>query len=175
MSSEGSRVLGHYENFPTVIHNVSKFTHQSTEKKLQMAILRVFHRLNQEKRDLNVLSPFFKSKCEVSFEFGVAEDNTFNYLDEEELKRFQKDIAKEALSTLDFFCVVRYHTLKERRLIPLKFDYHLLRFVFQENSVEMQIAHERGTRRVSLEDLANFIIGQIREELPRKIVSSPKL
>jgi len=41
--------------------------------------------------------------------------------------------------------------------------------------VEMQIAHERGTRRVSLEDLADFIIGQISEKLPRKIVSSPKL
>jgi len=106
MSSEGSRLLGHYENFPTMIHNVSRFTHQSTEKKLQKAILRVFHRLNQEKRDLNVLSPFFSSKCEVSFEFGVAEGATFNYLDEEELKRFQKDITKETLPTLDFFCVV---------------------------------------------------------------------
>jgi len=105
----------------------------------------------------------------------VAEGITFNYLDEEELKRFQKTITKEALPTLDFFCVVRYHALKEGRHVPLKFDYHLLRFVFQRNSVEMQISHERGTRRVSLEDLANFIIGQISEELPRKIVSSPKL
>lgn len=175
MSSEGSRLLGYYENFPTVIHNVSKFTHQSTEKKLQKAILRVFHRLNQEKRDLNVLSPFFTSKCEVSFEFGVAEGVTFNYLDEEELKRFQKDIAKEALPTLDFFCVIRYHALKEGRRVPLKFDYHLLRFVFHGNSVEMQISHERGTRRVSLEDFANFIIGQMSKELPQKIVSSPKL
>jgi hypothetical protein len=175
MSSEGWRLLGHYENFPTVIHNVSRFTHQSTEKKLQKVILRVFHRLNQEKRDLNVLSPFFSSKCEVSFEFGVAEGITFNYLDEEELKQFQKDITKEALPTLDFFCVVRYHALKEGRHVPLKFDYHLLRFVFHGNNVEMQISHERGTRRVSLEDLANFIIGQISEELPQKIVSSPKL
>jgi len=158
-----------------VIHNVSRFTHQSTEKKLQKAILRVFHRLNQEKRDLNVLSPFFTSKCEVSFEFGVAEGVTFNYLDEEELKRFQKDITKEALPTLDFFCVIRYHALKEGRRVPLKFDYHLLRFVFHGNSVEMQISHERGTRRVSLEDFVNFIIGQMSKELPRKIVSSPKL
>ncbi len=168
-------MLGHYENFPTVIHNVLKFTHQSTEKKLQKVILRVFHRLNQEKRDLNVLSPFFSSKCEVSFEFGVAEGVTFNYLDEEELKRFQKDITKEALSTLDFFCVIRYHALKEGRRVPLKFDYHLLRFVFHGNNVEMQISHERGARRVSLEDFANFIIGEISKELPRKIASSPKL
>jgi len=175
MSREGSRLLGHYENFPTVVHNVSRFTHQSTEKKLQKTILRIFHRLNQEKHDLNVLSPFFSSKCEVSFEFGVAEGVTFNYLDEEELKRFQKAITKEALLTLDFFCVVRCHALKEGRHVPLKFDYHLLRFVFRGNSVEMQICHERGIRRVSLEDLGNFIIGQISEELPQKIVSSPKL
>ena len=175
MNSEGLGLLGHYENFPTVIHNVSRFTHQSTEKKLQKTILHVFHRLNQEKYDLNALSPFFSAKCEVSFEFGAAEGVVFNYLDEEELKRFQESITKEALPTLDFFCVVRYHALKEGRRVPLKFDYYLLRFVFQGNGVEMQISHERGTRRVSLEDLSNFIIEQINKELPQKIASSPEL
>jgi len=161
-------LLGHYENFPDVIHSVAKFTHQSTEKKLQQAILRALHRLNEEKHDLNTISPFSTPECEVSFEFGVAEGITFNYLDKEELERFQRGIRKEAPPTLDFFCVVRYHTLKEGRRRPLKFDYNLLRFISHGNNVEVQVSHERGIRRVPLEDLTNFIIGQIREELSRR-------
>lgn len=161
-------MLGRYENFPEVVHSVARFTHQSTERKLQQAILRALHRLNQEKHDLNTISSYSAPGCEVSFEFGVAEGVTFNYLDREELERFQKGIKKEAPPTLDFFCVVRYHTVKEGRRVPLKFDYHLLRFVFHGNSVEVQVSHERGIRRVPLEDLTNFIIGQIREELSRR-------
>lgn len=165
---KGPRLLGRYENFPQVVHSVTKFTHQSTERKLQEAILLALYRLNQEKHDLNTISHFSTSGCEVSFEFGVAEEIAFNYLDREELERVQKSIKKEAPPTLDFFCVVRYHALREGRRKPLKFDYHLLRFVFHRNSVEVQVSHERGIRRVSLEDLSSFIIGQIREELPRK-------
>jgi len=161
-------LLGRYENFPEVVHSVARFTHQSTEERLQQAILRALHRLNQATHNLTVISPFSAPRCEVSFEFGVAEGLTFNYLDREELERFQKSIKKEAPPTLDFFCVVRYHILKEGRRVPLRFDYHLLRFVFNRNNVEVQVSHERGTRRVSLEDLTNFLIGQIRGELPRR-------
>jgi len=165
---KGRRLLGHYENFPQVVHSVTKFTYQSTEKELHQAILRALYQLNQEKHDLNTVSPFSTPRCEVTFEFGVAEDITFNYLDRDELERIQKGIKKEAPPTLDFFCVVRYHTLKEGRRKPLKFDYNLLRFLFHKNSVEIQVSHERGIRRVPLEDLTSFIIGQIREELSRR-------
>lgn len=170
MSSEGTGLLGHYENFPAVIHGVSRFTYGCTEKELKQAVLRVIHRLNQEKRDLKAVSLFSTSKCVVSFEFGVAEDSTFNYLDEEELNRFRKELARarEKLSTLDFFCVIRYHVLKEGKRVPLKFDYNLLRFVFKGNEVEIQIFHERGIRRVPPEDFANFIIEQIGKEIHQK-------
>ncbi|NIU81350.1 hypothetical protein GWN63_03780 [Candidatus Bathyarchaeota archaeon] len=158
-------MLGRYENFPEVVHSVAIFAYESTEKGLQQAILRALHRLNQLTHNLNVISPFSTPRCEVSFEFGVAEGLTFNYLDREELERFQKSIKKQTPPTLDFFCAVRYHILKEGRRRPLKFDYHLLRFAFHGRSIELQVSHERGIRRVSPEDLINFIIGQIREEL----------
>jgi hypothetical protein len=50
----------------------------------------------------------------------------------------------------------------------MKFDYHLLRFTFQENSMELRICHERGTQRVPLEDLVTFITKRINEELSQK-------
>jgi len=158
-------LLGYYENFPETIHGVARFTHQISTKMLQQAILSTLHQLNRETRGLSAITPISPSKCEVSFEFGMAEGTTFSYLDKEELDRFQKRIVKKALPILDVLCVVRYHVIDEGKRLPLKFDYHLLRLIFHKNRVEWQISHERGTQRVSLEDLITFITKRIDEML----------
>ena len=99
----------------------------------------------------------------------------FNFLDEKELEKYLKYISKKELQTLDFFFVIRYHSTSERgKRIPLRCDYHLLRFMFHKNGVELRIAHERGTRRVCLEDLVNFIAKRVDEELPKKRLTSLK-
>lgn len=162
-------MLGRYENFPEVIHGVARFTFKSPIKKVQQAILRALHQLNQEICGLNAVTPHLPPDIEVSFEVGVAEDVEFNYLDEEELDRFQTSIVEKELSILDFFFVVRYHVVNDRgKRIPLKFDYHMLRFTFTEKSVELRVRHERGTQRVPLEDLVTFITNRINEELSQK-------
>jgi len=159
-----SRLLGHYENFPEVIHSVARFTHRISLRKLQQAILYTLYKLNQETHRFSDIASL-PSKCEVSFEFGVAEGTTFNYLDKEEVDRFQETIVKQPPPILDVFCVVRYHVVDKEKRVPLKFDYHLVRFMFYKNSVELKICHERGTQRLSLEDLITFIIKRIDEEL----------
>jgi len=163
-----SRLLGHYENFPEVIHGVARFTHRISVRKLQQAILCTLYQLNQETHRFSDIASHFPSKYEVSFEFGVAEGTTFNYLDKEELERFQETIVKESPPIFDVFCVVRYHVVDKEKRVPLKFDYHLVRFMFYKNSVELQVCHERGTQRLSLEDLIIFIIKRINEELSQR-------
>jgi hypothetical protein len=162
-------LLGRYENFPEVIHGVARFTFESLNQEVQQAILRVLHQLNQEVCGLNVVTPHLPPDIEVSFEVGVAEEVEFNYLDREELDRLQKSIVKKETPILDFLFVARYHVVNDKRKrVPLKFDYHLLRFTFQENSMELRICHERGTQRVPLEDLVTFITKRINEELSQK-------
>ncbi|MFQ6080083.1 MAG: hypothetical protein ACE5OW_00235 [Candidatus Bathyarchaeia archaeon] len=161
-------MLGRYENFPEAIHGVARFTHRLSVRKLQQAVLHALHRLNQETCNLDAVAPFSLLKCEVSFEFGVAEGNAFNYLDKEELDRLERYIVKRALPILDFLCVVRYHVTREGKRIPLRFDYHLLRLTFQRRNVQLQIFHERGTQRVSLEDLITFITKCIKNELSQR-------
>lgn len=162
-------MLGRYENFPEVIHGFARFVCGSPTGKVQHAILCSLHKLNHETCGLNTVNPRLPLEIEVSFEVGVAEDVEFNYLDGEELDRVQKRTVEKELPILDFFCVVRYHVVKdEGKRIPLKFDYHMLRFMFQGNSMELRICHERGTQRVPLEDLATFITKRINEELSRK-------
>jgi len=162
-------LLGRYENFPENIHGVARFTCGSSVREVQQAILSALHRLNQEVCGLNAVTAHLPPDIEVSFEVGVAEDVEFNYLDKEEVDRFQKSIVEKELSILDFFCVVRYHVVNDRgKRVPLKFDYQLLRFMFQENSMELRICHERGTQRVPLEDLITFITNRINGELIKK-------
>jgi hypothetical protein len=162
-------LLGRYENFPEIIHGVVRFTYESPIRKVQQTILAALRNLNHEVCGLSAVTPHLSQKCEVSFELGVAEDFDFNFLDKKELDRFQRSIVEKELPTLDFFFVVRYYVVNDRRKrIPLKFDYHMLRFMFQENSIELRICHERGTQRVPLEDLINFITKRINEELSQR-------
>jgi len=126
----------------------------------------VFHELNnQNLKQENVSTPS-KPTCQVSFEFGIAEENAFNYLDKEELQRTRKNIEGKALHTLDVFCAIRYHTInQDGKRKPLKFDYHLLRFTFYNKDIELQISHERGTQRIPLEDLVTFLTNRTNKEL----------
>ncbi len=161
-------MLGRYENFPENIHAIALFQYQDSTKSIQQAILCVFHRLNHETFDLDAVTPYLKQKCEVGFEFGVADGFDFNFLDQNELDQYLKSIVKKELETLDFFFVVRYHIIREKsKRIPLKFDYQVLRFIFQKSGFELRIRHERGTQRVPLDDLTDFMVKQINVELSR--------
>jgi hypothetical protein len=108
--------------------------------------------------------------CQVNFELGIAEEDTFNFIDKEELDRLERSLEEgETPRILDFFCATRYHTTTQTgKTKPLKFDYVLLRFTFQRRTTELFIVHERGTQRIPLEDLVTFIINRINEELIQK-------
>jgi hypothetical protein len=162
-------LLGCYENFPKNFHDTSFFQYQDSAKGLQQVILGAFHRLNRETFDLGAVTPYLKQNCLVSFEFGVANGFDFNFLDQNELDQCLKSVAETEMETLDFFFAVRYHIVRDNgKRVPLKFDYHVIRFVFQEGGLELQIRHEKGTQRVPLDDLTDFLVKQINAELSRK-------
>jgi len=110
------------------------------------------------------------SNCQVNFELGIAEEDTFNFIDKEELKRLQKSLEEgETLRILDFFCATRYHiTTQNGKTKPLKFDYTLLRYTFQRRTMEVFVVHERGTQRIPLEDLVTFLTNCINRELVQR-------
>lgn len=162
-------MLGRYENFPQVIHGIARFTFPSSTQQLQQAIVEVAHQLNHEVYSVKDFTPFLTSNCQVSFEFGIAEDMTFNYLDKEEIERFQKQIETKPLRIIDIFSVIRYHTINAKgKRIPLKFDYHMFRFTFSRKTMQLFVAHERGNQRISLEDLITFLTNKINEKLKKE-------
>lgn len=163
-------MLGRYENFPQVIHGIARFTFPSSTQRLQQAILETVHQLNHEVCSIKDFTPFLTSECEVSFEFGVAEEVTFNYLDKEELERFQKHIETKPLRIIDMFSVIRYHTINAKgKRTPLKFDYNMLRFTFSRKTMELRVSHERGNQHISMEDFIVFLTNKINEKLKREV------
>jgi hypothetical protein len=166
-------LLGQYEKFPQIVHGIGTFTYKFPVVALQQAILQTFYRLNRETYDYSDITHLPSLQCKVSFEVGIAEDISFNFLDDEELERFQKSVQKDALPFLDFFCVARYHVAKaDGKRVPLKFDHYFLRFIFHQRDLELRIVHERGTQHIHLEDFVNFVVEQINDDLTKRRLES---
>jgi len=129
-------------------------------------MLRIFYQLNQQTYDLKKLTRASPANCFVNFEFGVADADTFNYLDEEEFEKIEATLNQQALPILDVFCATRYHIVEATgKSKPLKFDYNMIRFTFRGKNIELFIYHERGIHRIPLEDLVIFLKNQINQEL----------
>lgn len=159
-------MLGHYEDFPENIHGIARFTYRASLRKVQQATVKVLYRLNRRKCRLEEITYPSTPRCEVGFEFGIGEERTFVFLDENELSLLEDEIERNALIFLDFFCALQYHTFdKSRKRAPLKFDYYLLRFAFDRNHLEFMVFHERGPQRVHVEDLIGFLTENIKKEL----------
>jgi hypothetical protein len=72
---------------------------------------------------------------------------------------------------MDLFCAIRYYKKGEGRS-PLKFDYYMLRLIFDKGFVEMQIFHERGPRHVLPEDIINLVVKKVNESFSKKVLKA---
>ena len=162
-------LCGLYENFPLNIKDKIEIQNMNKINDLQECILNTFNYLNYKNFDLINILQYTQLQCTVSFEFGVADGTSFIFLDKKELEKSIKFIEKNNYEKLDFFFVVRYHILKfSGKRVPLRFDYYILRFFFKKEIVELSIRHEKGTQRIPIDDLTNFISKQIDFKLNQK-------
>ena len=126
-------MLGFYQNFPDIPHAKATFTSANSTKTLQKAIAKVAGNLNIQEFALDRIAHATIGNCNISFELGIAEATTFNYLTSEEVNRFLKSlIKKENALNVDLLCIVKYHLASREKYRPLKFDYYLLRFIFRK-------------------------------------------
>jgi hypothetical protein len=162
--------LGYYENFPQNIHKFETFSSTFSRKQLQKNIIQLLHDVNCKELSFEEIAYPTIPEGTVIFEFGLAENGNFNYIDEEELKKALRLIAKDRLDVLDFFCAIRYYKGKAEKKTSLKFDYYLLRTIFGKGSLEVQVFHERGPRYISPQDLVDFLQCKLNENKTRKIL-----
>ncbi len=161
-------MLGVYSNFPQAIHNIVDFSSSVSSKRLQTALIEAFFKLNSQTLTLEDVVAHSIPQYTVTFEFGIAEDTDFNYLDNQEKDRLFKAMRKKPFSTLDFLCIARYQKMEGERKAALKSDYYILRFRFAQEMLQMQIFHEKGLMYVSQKDVPEFAANRINAEFTKK-------
>ena len=169
--------LGFYENFPTNVHRIDSFNSILSSKQLQQKLIQVFFEANHKQFSFEEITNPTVPQGRVIFEFGLAESEGFNYIDEEELKKTLKLLTQERLHSMDFFCSIRYYKGIGEKKTPLKFDYYMLRTIFSKDTFEVQVFHERGPRYISPEELTAFIFDKINESASktRKILKKTSI
>jgi hypothetical protein len=165
-------MLGIYENFPVNVQKVMRFATASSTKTLQKAVVHCLGKLNSEKLRLEEVASPSATNCTVVFEFGIADGDTFNYLDSEEAQKILGEIRKSSLHVIDFFCAIRYYKEHGEKKSPLKFDYYMLRLIFDKDLMEVLIFHERGPRHIPPEDLVNLIVERVNGLFSRKVLKA---
>lgn len=154
---------GIFENFPDLYHGVALFSCRASAKNIQRVIISIFYRINRgEALKLPILS---SQGIQLFLEVGIAEGLAFNFIDDEEKDRWLSLLENASFKTLDFLCIARYYISEVEKRKPLKFDYYMLRFIFGSETIELIIYHEKGTRRLSIEDLIKMLSEKINEEL----------
>ena len=165
-------MLGYYDNFPENIHKITSFSTSTSKKRLQQTLIQVLYKINSEPFTLEDVAHPSIPQCKVIFEFGIAEANSFNYLDSEEKSRVIKKIRKKPFQTMDFLCAMRYYKMQNEKKTPLRFDYYMLRFTFNKKLAEIQVFHERGPRHMTPEDAVNFVANKINETFSKKVLKT---
>jgi hypothetical protein len=159
---------GIYENFPDLHHGVAVFSCGAGCRAVQRALIRLFHRINVGGEPVE--APVLSSQgISLFFEIGVADGLVFNFIDDEEMARWVGLLTedKREIKTLDFILIARYYVSREGRRRPLRFDYYILRFIFGSEALEIRVHHERGTRRLPIDDLLRLLGEKISLELKR--------
>jgi hypothetical protein len=167
-------MLGLYEHFPETIHKTARFATRVSTKRLQQTLVQTFHETNTKTFKLEDVADPSVPRCTVIFEFGIAEANNFDYLDDEETMKVLKVIQEKPLQVIDVYCALRYYKTQDEKKTPLKFDYYMIRLVFNKNLMETQVFHERGLGYATPEDVINFIAGKINEMFSKKILKPLK-
>lgn len=166
-------MLAHYNNFPKNVHETEHFATSPSTGRLQQTFTEAFYKLNNETLNTEKASIPSVSNYIVTLEFGVANGDDFNYIDREEKTRIIEAVKTKPLQTMDFLCAIKYYKIEGDKKTPLKFDYLMLRLIFDKN-LEVQIFHERGPRRITPEEIISLIVDKINTDTAKRILKPLK-
>ena len=149
---------------------IQSFKSTVPSAQLQRRLIQAFYEVNGKEFSFEEAANPTIPECRIIFEFGLADGESFNYIDEEEVKKALDLLAKERLDTIDFFLAIRYYKGEAKKKRALKFDYYLIRTGYNRDDFEIQVYHKKGLRYLSPEDLTLFIFNRINEASKRKIL-----
>ncbi len=170
--------LGEFINFPETVHGRSIISFKIPVQKMQLAVIEAMFYMNGHKEP-RLLSPSTlpkETKGVMGFEIGIADGIFFDNLDEETARGATEYFSlKSGYRILDFLVVTTYRYSREGRVLPLKFDHHLLRFFFNSGKIEVLLHHLQGTRRLPLDELLKIIFDELRRIVRRESLGKMKV
>lgn len=170
--------LGEFINFPETVHGRSIISFKSPIQKMQHAVIEAMLYLNghEEPRLLSHSALSMEMQGVMGFEIGIADGIFFDNLDEETASGVTGYFSlKSGYRILDFLVITTYRYSREGRILPLKFDHHLLRFFFNAGKIEVLLHHSQGTRRLPLDELLQKIFDELRRIARRERLGKIKV
>jgi len=162
-------LIGIYDNFPVTIHNTEQYTSKVPIKQIQQKLIKILYELNQCEFTFEQVSIPTIPQGRLFFEFGIAEATNFTFINEEVMRKTLKNLAKEP-KILDLFCAIRYYKMEGEKKRALKFDYYIIRMIFDKSTFEVQTFHERGPRYLLPQEVFTFVVTKINESIGKKIL-----
>lgn len=129
----------------------------------------MLYELNQSEFTFEQVSIPTIPQGRLFFEFGIAEATNFTFINEEVMRKTLKNLAKEP-KILDLFCAIRYYKMEGEKKRALKFDYYIIRMIFDKSTFEVQTFHERGPRYLLPQEVFTFVVTKINESIGKKIL-----
>jgi len=169
--------LGIYSSFPALIHGNAILTHDVNVASLQECVVQVISRMNLEKVEtaLTVADRSGYFPGESRFEVRIAEGSSFRRLNSRMRRRIVEYLrARGEFSTFDYSLTIRYR-IKDDMKHSLHCDKYLVRHLFFENQMEIQLFHEKGIRRFNPDEIITMLVKRINDELGRKKQSQLKI
>ncbi len=163
--------LGIFANFSPIVHGIAKTSFTCHTHDAQQVLLNLFEELNghQEARTLSIGAGIGEVAGTMRFEVGLAEGSSFVYFDDETSAKLASFLElQKRTRPLDFLLIATYHYTKKEKEIPLKFDYHHLRFLFGQNEMNLVLHHVRGTRRLPLDELLRMLFERFERKVKEK-------
>jgi hypothetical protein len=167
--------LGIFTDFPIFVHGTGEVIHTAPLYKVQRATIVAFKELNnyREPYPLSVSGQSGTYRGTLGFEIGVADGRFFNYLDDETAEELCKPLnPRRKYPLLDFLIIVTYHYTQQRKRVALNFDHFHLRLIFNKRRIEGRLFHNKGTRRIALDELLNRLFDQIRKNIVQSSIGT---
>jgi len=162
--------LGIYSSFPAIIHGDAIFTYDVSLKVLQECIVQAISKMNMEKIETTLSiadrSGYFPG--ETRFELRIAEGSSFRSLNAPVRRRIIEYLRDRGeFSTFDYSLTVRYR-IKDDMRHSLHCDKYLVRYLFFEDQMEIQLFHEKGIRRLNPDEVITMLVKRINDELGKR-------
>jgi len=162
--------LGIYPSFPTLIHGDAMLTYDVNVTVLQECVVQAISNMNMEKIEttLSVADRFGYFPGETRFEVRIAEGSSFRSLNHAMKRRILEYLrSRGEFSTFDYSLTIRYR-IKDDMRHSLHCDKYVVRHLFFEDQMEIQLFHEKGIRRLNPDEVITMLVKRINDELGKR-------